>query len=96
MPYEEEINSEYIYKHGERIDRITKKDGKIFLHIPILAKPKEIASDIELIFVYATTPEGSTHVLGIKEGELFINEYGFYRTDKEDSIKVLKLYIAIK
>ena len=95
MPYEEEINSEYVYKHGERIDRITIKEGKVFLHIPILW-PKEIASDIELIFVYATTPEGSTHVLGIKEGELFINEYGFYRIDKEDSINVFKLYIAIK
>ena len=95
MPYEEELNSEYIYRHGERIDRITMKDGKVFLHIPILVKPKEIASNIELIFVYATTPEGSTHVLGIKEGELFINEYGFYKTGKEDSLNVFKLYIAI-
>ena len=95
MPYEEELNSEYIYRHGERIDRITMKDGKVFLHIPILVKPKEIASNIELIFVYATTPEGSMHVLGIKEGELFINEYGFYKTGKEDSLNVFKLYIAI-
>jgi len=96
MPYEEkDINSEYIYKHGDIIDRITIKEGKVFLHITILAKPKEIASDIELVFVYATTFEGSNHVLAIKEGELFINEYGFYRTGKEDSINVLKLYIAI-
>ena len=96
MPYEEkDINSEYIYKHGEIIDRITVKDGKVFLHVPILAKPKEIASGIDLVFVYATTFEGSTHVLGIKEGELLINEYGFYRTGKEDSINVLKLYVAI-
>lgn len=96
MPYEEkDINSEYIYKHGDRIDRITIKEGKVFLYIPILAKPKEIASDIELIFVYATTFEGSAHVLAIKEGELLVNEYGFYRTGKEDSINVLKLYIAI-
>lgn len=96
MPYEEkEINSDYIYRHGEKIDRITIKDGKVFQHIPILAKPKEIASDIELVFLYATTFEGSTHVLGIKEGELYINEYGFYKIGKEDSINVLKLYIAI-
>jgi hypothetical protein len=96
MPYEEKnINSQYIYEHGEKIDKMTIKDGKVFLYIPILAKPKEIASGIELIFVYATTFEGSTHVLAIKEGELFINENGFYRTGKEDSINVLKLYIAI-
>ncbi len=96
MPYEEkDINSEYIIKHGERIDRMTIKDGQVFLHVPILAKPKEIASGIELIFVYATTSEGSSHVLAIKEGELFIDENGFYRTGKEDSINVLKLYIAI-
>ena len=96
MPYEEkDINSEYIYKHGQRLDRMTIKEGKVFLHIPILAKPKEIASDIELVFLYATTFEGSTHVLGIKEGELYINEYGFYRTGKENSINVLKLYVVI-
>jgi len=96
MPYEEkDINSEYIHKYGERIDRMTIKDGKVFLYVPILAKPKEIASGIELVFVYATTSEGSTHVLAVKEGELFIDEYGFYKIGKEDSISVLKLYIAI-
>lgn len=96
MPYEEKgINSEYIHKHGEIIDRMTIKGGKVLLHIPTLIEPKEIALGIELIFIYATTSEGSTHVLAIKEGELFINEYGFYKTGKEDSISVLKLYIAI-
>lgn len=96
MPYKEkDINSDYIYKHGKNIDRITVKEGKVFLHVPIFAKPIEIASNIELVFVYATTFEGSNHVLAIKEGELFINENGFYRTGKEDSINVLKLYIAI-
>ena len=96
MPYEDKnINSEFVYVAGEIIDRITMKDGKVFLHIPILAKPKEIASGIELILLYATTSEGSTHVLGIREGELFINQYGFYITSKEDSINALKLYIAI-
>lgn len=90
---EQYINSDYIYKYGQRIDKISIKEGKVFLHIPILAKPKEIASGIDLVFLYATTSEGSRHVLAIKEGELFINEYGFYRTGKEDSINALNLYI---
>lgn len=96
MPYEEkDINSDYIHTHGEVLDRIVFKEGKVFLHIPILAEPKEIASGIELIFIYATTSKGSTHVLAIKEGEVLINEYGFYKIGKEDSMSVLKLYIAI-
>ncbi len=93
---EKDINSEYIHKYGDRIDTITIKEGKVFLNIPILAKPKEIASDIDLVFLYATGYEGSAHVLAIKEGELFIDEYTFYKTDKEDNIKVLKLYIDVE
>lgn len=96
MPYEDkDINSEFVHITGEKIDRIVIKSGKVFLYVPTLAKPKEIASGIELILLYATTPEGSKHVLGIREGELFINEYGFYIESKEDSINALKLYIAI-
>lgn len=92
---EKDITSDFIYRHGERIDGVIIKEGKVFFQIPILAKPKLVGSDIELVFLYATTDKGSQHVVGIKEGELYINDYVSYRIGMEDNIKAFKLYVVI-